>query len=77
MLQLAGGPHIPLRYGRTDTCTEEEVAPEGRLPGVHATVQLSMKCTCYTGLLEFNAERGNLLCSAILPLTRLKPSTQC
>ncbi|DBB16818.1 hypothetical protein WJX82_007272 [Trebouxia sp. C0006] len=31
-IELAGGPHIPLRYGRTDTCTEEEVAPEGRLP---------------------------------------------
>ena len=32
--QLAGGPHIPLRYGRTDAATEEECAPEGRLPGM-------------------------------------------
>ncbi|KAL3138500.1 putative L-ascorbate peroxidase 7, chloroplastic, variant 2 [Trebouxia sp. C0010 RCD-2024] len=31
-IELAGGPHIPLRYGRTDAATEEECAPEGRLP---------------------------------------------
>lgn len=33
-LQLAGGPRIPLRYGRTDAVNEEECAPEGRLPGL-------------------------------------------
>ena len=33
-VQLAGGPHIPLRFGRTDACEQEEQVPEGRLPGV-------------------------------------------
>lgn len=36
-IQLAGGPHIPLRYGRMDAANEEDCAPEGRLPGL---------CTC-------------------------------
>jgi catalase (peroxidase I) len=32
-IQLAGGPHIPLRYGRKDVDVPEGCAPEGRLPG--------------------------------------------
>jgi L-ascorbate peroxidase len=31
-IELAGGPHIPLRYGRKDARNAEECAPEGRLP---------------------------------------------
>ena len=32
-LQTAGGPKIPLRYGRRDAENPEQCAPEGRLPG--------------------------------------------
>lgn len=38
--QLAGGPHIPLRYGRTDAETEEQCAPEGRLPGLFSILHM-------------------------------------
>lgn len=31
-LQLAGGPHIPMRYGREDVLDAAQCAPEGRLP---------------------------------------------
>lgn len=31
-IELAGGPHIPLRFGRKDAATEEDCVPEGRLP---------------------------------------------
>lgn len=43
VLQLAGGPHIPLRYGRTDAATEEECAPEGRLPGMDTSTLRTQK----------------------------------
>lgn len=33
-IELAGGPKIPLRFGRKDAATEEDCVPEGRLPGV-------------------------------------------
>jgi L-ascorbate peroxidase len=33
-IELAGGPHIPLRYGRADVDAAEGCVPEGRLPGV-------------------------------------------
>lgn len=39
-MQLAGGPHIPLRYGRTDAETEEQCAPEGRLPGLFCILRM-------------------------------------
>ncbi len=32
-IELAGGPKIPLRFGRKDAATEEDCVPEGRLPG--------------------------------------------
>lgn len=32
-IELAGGPKIPLRFGRRDARTEEDCVPEGRLPG--------------------------------------------
>lgn len=32
-IELAGGPKIPLRFGRRDAATEEDCVPEGRLPG--------------------------------------------
>jgi L-ascorbate peroxidase len=31
-IELAGGPKIPLRFGRRDAATEEDCVPEGRLP---------------------------------------------
>lgn len=31
-IELAGGPIIPLRFGRKDAATEEDCVPEGRLP---------------------------------------------
>ncbi|KAI8477043.1 MAG: ascorbate peroxidase [Monoraphidium minutum] len=31
-IEIAGGPHIPLRYGRVDVDAPEDCAPEGRLP---------------------------------------------
>jgi len=34
-LQLAGGPEVPMRYGRKDG-NPEDVAPEGNLPGAGA-----------------------------------------
>lgn len=37
-IELAGGPIIPLRFGRKDAATEEDCVPEGRLPaGAAAT----------------------------------------
>jgi hypothetical protein len=30
--QLAGGPRIPMRYGREDVLDAAQCAPEGRLP---------------------------------------------
>ena len=32
-MQLAGGPEIPMRYGRKDAASEAECAPDGFLPG--------------------------------------------
>ena len=32
-VETAGGPKIPMRYGRVDTATPEECPPEGNLPG--------------------------------------------
>lgn len=32
-LQVAGGPKIPIRYGRKDADKPEDCAPEGNLPG--------------------------------------------
>ena len=32
-IELAGGPKIPLRFGRKDARNEEDCCPEGRLPG--------------------------------------------
>ena len=32
-IELAGGPKIPLRFGRKDAASEEDCVPEGRLPG--------------------------------------------
>ena len=32
-IELAGGPKIPLRFGRRDARNEEDCCPEGRLPG--------------------------------------------
>lgn len=32
-IELAGGPKIPLRFGRRDARTEEDCCPEGNLPG--------------------------------------------
>ncbi|KAL3138501.1 putative L-ascorbate peroxidase 7, chloroplastic, variant 3 [Trebouxia sp. C0010 RCD-2024] len=50
-IELAGGPHIPLRYGRTDAATEEECAPEGRLPGlcIYVTHPAHMLCISPNG----------------------------
>lgn len=31
-VELAGGPSIPMRYGREDVLNAAECAPEGRLP---------------------------------------------
>jgi catalase (peroxidase I) len=31
-VELAGGPSIPMRYGREDVLNADECAPEGRLP---------------------------------------------
>jgi len=31
-IEVAGGPKIPLRFGRKDTMEDKECAPEGRLP---------------------------------------------
>lgn len=31
-VEVAGGPHIPLRYGRLDVETPEDCSPEGNLP---------------------------------------------
>lgn len=31
-IELAGGPKIPLRFGRKDAATKEDCVPEGRLP---------------------------------------------
>ena len=33
-LQVAGGPKIPVRYGRMDASGPEDSPPEGNLPGV-------------------------------------------
>jgi L-ascorbate peroxidase len=33
-IELAGGPKIPLRFGRRDARSEEDCCPEGRLPGL-------------------------------------------
>jgi hypothetical protein len=33
-LQDAGGPSIPMRFGRTDASGPESVQPEGNLPGM-------------------------------------------
>lgn len=32
-VQIAGGPKIPMRYGRVDAATAEECQKEGNLPG--------------------------------------------
>lgn len=32
-IEIAGGPRIPIRYGRVDTTSPEECPPEGNLPG--------------------------------------------
>ena len=32
-IECAGGPKIPMRYGRVDTVQPEECPPEGNLPG--------------------------------------------
>lgn len=32
-LQEAGGPKIPMKYGRVDVTAAEQCPPEGRLPG--------------------------------------------
>lgn len=31
-IEVAGGPHIPLRLGRVEAATEAECTPDGRLP---------------------------------------------
>ena len=36
-IELAGGPKIPLRFGRRDARNEEDCCPEGRLPGGRPT----------------------------------------
>jgi len=33
LLQEAGGPKIPMKYGRVDVSAPEECPEEGRLPG--------------------------------------------
>jgi L-ascorbate peroxidase len=43
-IELAGGPKIPLRFGRRDARTEEDCCPEGRLPGEH--LQLYSRHCC-------------------------------
>ena len=35
-LQVAGGPKIPLRFGRKDADGPESAVPEGNLPGVQS-----------------------------------------
>jgi catalase (peroxidase I) len=37
-IELAGGPKIPLRFGRRDARNEEDCCPEGRLPGCCSTL---------------------------------------
>lgn len=37
-IELAGGPKIPLRFGRRDARNEEDCCPEGRLPGGRPTL---------------------------------------
>lgn len=32
-LQEAGGPKLPMKYGRVDTSSPDECPEEGRLPG--------------------------------------------
>jgi hypothetical protein len=44
--QEAGGPKLPMKYGRVDVTGPEQCPPEGKLPGkkfeirVHSTFQL-------------------------------------
>lgn len=33
IIQEAGGPKIPMKYGRVDVTAPEQCPPEGRLPG--------------------------------------------
>jgi L-ascorbate peroxidase len=33
MIQEAGGPKLPMKYGRVDVTAAEQCPPEGRLPG--------------------------------------------
>lgn len=40
-LQDAGGPSIPMRFGRTDAQGPESAQPEGNLPGAPAC------CACW------------------------------
>lgn len=56
MLQLAGGPHIPLRYGRVDAKTEEDCAPEGRLPGMQCQCTVVQGCALYLEQLQHTCD---------------------
>ena len=62
-MQVAGGPHIPLRYGRTDTVTEEEVAPEGRLPGARSFEPVALLDSTPSNAFELSlGATGHKLC---------------
>ena len=55
MLQDAGGPKIPLRFGRVDVPEEKGCAKEGRLPGGCGQLLLCNSCC-------LKAARGAVLC---------------
>ena len=41
-LQEAGGPKIPMKYGRVDVSEPEQCPEEGRLPGKLTVIKWSM-----------------------------------
>jgi Peroxidase len=45
-IELAGGPKIPLRFGRRDARNEEDCCPEGRLPGGRPTLLRNCCAQC-------------------------------
>ena len=46
--QMAGGPHIDMRYGRVDAPSADFCTPDGRLPGEELMCYLSREATLHT-----------------------------
>lgn len=56
IIQEAGGPKIPMKYGRVDVTEPEQCPPEGRLPGqcFQCVLHSMLYCNVYFCVL-FNA----------------------